>query len=44
MNAYATHGGVDEREFELYALAASIVGKCEFCVASHYRTLLERPA
>ncbi|MET0442582.1 MAG: carboxymuconolactone decarboxylase family protein, partial [Casimicrobiaceae bacterium] len=32
MNAYATHGGVDRRSFELYALAASIVGKCEFCV------------
>ena len=26
MNAYATHGGVDARSFELYALAASIVG------------------
>ena len=41
MNAYATHGGVDARSFELYALAASIVGKCEFCIASHYRTLRE---
>jgi alkyl hydroperoxide reductase subunit D len=39
MNAYATHGGVDRRSFELYALAASIVGKCEFCIRSHYRTL-----
>jgi len=41
MNAYATHGGVDRPRFELYALAASIVGKCEFCVASHYRLLRE---
>jgi alkyl hydroperoxide reductase subunit D len=41
MNAYATHGGVDPRRFELYALAASIVGKCSFCVASHYRLLKE---
>ena len=41
MNAYATHGGVDRRRFELYALAASIVGKCEFCVKSHYRLLKE---
>src|SRR6266576_227113 len=41
MNAYATHGGVDRRHFELYALAASIVGKCEFCVASHYKLLRE---
>ena len=41
MNAYATHGGVDRASFELYALAASIVGKCEFCVQSHYRLLRE---
>ncbi len=39
MNAYATYGGVDRRSFELYALAASIVGKCEFCVKSHYKLL-----
>ena len=39
MNAYATHGGVDRASFELYALAASIVGKCEFCVRSHYQVL-----
>ena len=41
MNAYATHGGVDRTSFELYALAASIVGKCEFCVQSHYKLLRE---
>jgi alkyl hydroperoxide reductase subunit D len=41
MNAYANHGGVDRRAFELYALAASIVGKCEFCIASHYQLLKE---
>ncbi len=41
MNAYATHGGVDRQSFELYALAASIVGKCEFCVRAHYRLLKE---
>lgn len=39
MQAYATHGGVDKRLFELYALAASIVGKCEHCVQSHYALL-----
>ncbi|MEO8848210.1 MAG: carboxymuconolactone decarboxylase family protein [Casimicrobiaceae bacterium] len=39
MNAYAGHGGVDQASFELYALAASIVGKCHFCVASHYKLL-----
>ena len=41
MNAYATHGGVDKKRFELFALAASIVGKCHFCVASHYKMLKE---
>lgn len=41
MNAYATHGGVGKRRFELYALAASIIGKCHFCVASHYKLLKE---
>ena len=39
MNAYATHGGVSKKKFEMYALAASIVGKCHFCVKSHYDTL-----
>jgi alkyl hydroperoxide reductase subunit D len=41
MQAYATHGGVERRLFELYALAASIVGKCHFCVQSHYALLKE---
>jgi len=39
MNAYATHGGVENKRFELFALAASIVGKCHFCVQSHYENL-----
>ena len=39
MNAYATHGGVDKKRFELFALVASIIGKCHFCVASHYENL-----
>ena len=39
MNAYANHGGVDKRAFELWSLAASIIGKCEFCVTSHYALL-----
>jgi alkyl hydroperoxide reductase subunit D len=39
MQAYQTHGGVDARRFELYALAASIVGKCRSCIASHYANL-----
>jgi lipoyl-dependent peroxiredoxin subunit D len=41
MNAYASHGGVDKRRFEMYALAASIIGKCHFCVKSHFDTLLQ---
>jgi alkyl hydroperoxide reductase subunit D len=39
MNAYASNGGVDKRRFEMYALAASIVGKCHFCVQSHFALL-----
>ncbi|UYO92694.1 carboxymuconolactone decarboxylase family protein [Pollutimonas sp. M17] len=39
MNAYASHGGIDQNRFELFALAASIVGKCHFCVGSHYQNL-----
>lgn len=39
MQAYATHGGIEKRRFELYALAASIVGKCHYCVQSHYALL-----
>jgi len=39
MNAYATHGGLDKRRFELYALSASIVGKCHFCIKSHFDLL-----
>ena len=39
MNAYATHGGIDQARFELFALAASIIGKCHFCVSSHYDNL-----
>jgi len=35
MNAYTTHGGVDQRRFELWALSASIVGKCKFCISAH---------
>ena len=39
MSAYASHGGVARAKFEAYALAASIVGKCHFCVKSHYELL-----
>jgi alkyl hydroperoxide reductase subunit D len=39
MNAYAKHGGVSKKQFEMFALAASIVGKCHFCVKNHYDTL-----
>jgi alkyl hydroperoxide reductase subunit D len=39
MNAYATSGGVDKRRFEMYALSASIIGKCQFCIKSHFDLL-----
>lgn len=39
MNAYAGAGGTSKDKFEAYALAASIVGKCHFCVKSHYDLL-----
>lgn len=39
MNAYASHGGVTKKQFEMYSLAASIVGKCHFCVKNHYDVL-----
>lgn len=41
MNAYASHGGVEKRRFELFALSASIIGKCHFCIGSHYKLLRE---
>jgi len=39
MNAIASHGGTTKGRFESYSLAASIVGKCHFCVKAHYDTL-----
>lgn len=39
MNAITTHGGTTKAKFEAYSLAASIVGKCHFCVKAHYDTL-----
>jgi len=39
MNAIANHGGTTKANFEAFSLAASIVGKCEFCVKAHYDTL-----
>ena len=41
MNAYATHGGIERVRFELFALSASIIGKCHFCIQSHYKLLKE---
>ena len=39
MNAISLHGGTTKARFEAYSLAASIVGKCHFCVKAHYETL-----
>ena len=39
MNAISSHGGTTAERFEAYSLAASIVGKCHFCVKAHYESL-----
>ncbi len=39
MNAITSHGGTTKAKFESYALIASIIGKCHFCVKAHYETL-----
>lgn len=39
MNAIASHGGTTKAKFESYALIASIIGKCHFCVNGHAETL-----
>jgi len=39
MNSIVTHGGTSKANFEAFSLAASIVGKCHFCVKAHYDTL-----
>lgn len=39
MNAITSHGGTTKERFEAYSLAASIVGKCHFCVGAHYSGL-----
>ena len=39
MNAYASNGGIDKRRFEMFALSASIIGKCQFCIKSHFDLL-----
>lgn len=39
MLAYANTAGVSKKKFEMYALCASIVNRCEFSVRSHYSSL-----
>jgi lipoyl-dependent peroxiredoxin subunit D len=39
MNAITSHSGTTRARFEAYSLAASIIGKCEFCVKAHYDSL-----
>lgn len=39
MNSILSHGGTSKKNFEAYALAASIIGKCHACVRAHYQTL-----
>ena len=39
MNVYANHAGVGARKFEMWALAASLVGKCRYCIGAHVAEL-----
>lgn len=39
MTVIGSHGGTTKARFEAYSLAASIVGKCHFCVKAHYDVL-----
>jgi alkyl hydroperoxide reductase subunit D len=39
MNAIVNHGGTTKANFEAFSLAASIIGKCHFCVKAHFDTL-----
>jgi alkyl hydroperoxide reductase subunit D len=39
MNTIMSHGGTTKVNFEAYSLAASIIGRCHFCVKAHYDTL-----
>lgn len=41
MNSYANHGFIDKNRYEQFALSASIIGKCRFCVSNHYKILIE---
>jgi alkyl hydroperoxide reductase subunit D len=39
MSITANNGGTTKERFEAYSLAASIVGKCQFCTKTHYDNL-----
>ena len=39
MQSYMAHGGVEKKHYEIYALSASIVGKCKGCVTGHIAEL-----
>ena len=39
MNVIGSHGGTTKELFEAYSLAASIIGKCHFCIQAHYESL-----
>ncbi len=39
MNVIGNHAGTTKELFEAYSLAASIIGKCHFCVQAHYKSL-----
>ena len=37
--SYKSNGGISKKQFAMYSLASSIVGKCELCVKTHYNVL-----
>jgi alkyl hydroperoxide reductase subunit D len=39
MNIMGSHGGTTKAKFESYSLAASIIGKCDYCVSGHFDVL-----
>ena len=41
MNVLANHAGVDKADFEMWALAVSVINGCAGCVKSHEKSLVD---
>jgi alkyl hydroperoxide reductase subunit D len=39
MNVIGSNGGTSKDKFEAYSLAASIIGKCDYCIIGHFDNL-----